>query len=417
MHLRLDFFTIKIYVELDVRTESPFWLMKSGYLEVYSALSEEITVNFAIMGGGISGALQAWHLSQKGATVALVDRRHLGMGSTCASTALLQYDIDKSLHELIEIVVEEKAVRAYEMTLDALLGLEKIAKNLKIENEFERCSSVYLARCKKDISFLEKECRIREKYGYEVELWDAEKFETHFPFSVPSALYTKPAARVDPYRLTHGLLQDALKRGVKIFDKTDVENIEYRKNGVTLHTSQGFNINAKKLVIACGYESVKYIPFQIGLLTSTYALTSEPIRKKEIWFENCLFWDTGNPYIYGRITADNRIIFGGGDESFYNPKRRDKLLKRKTGELTARFENMFPDLPFEVDYSWAGTFIETDDGLPFIGAIKQIPHTFFALGYGGNGITFSQIAVEILCDLLMGKKNKDAEIYSFERKR
>lgn len=401
----------------DVRTESPFWLMKSGFLEVYSSLSEDTTIDFAIMGGGISGALQAFHLSRKGASVALVDRRHIGMGSTCASTALLQYDIDKGLHELIEIFGEKKAVRAYEMSLDALLGLEKIAAELRIENEFTRRSSVYFAETETDNDYLEKECRIREKHGYEVELWNEKAVAERFPFSAPSALYTKPAATVDPYRLTHGLLQKASEQGAKVFDKTGVQSIEHKADGITLHTSQGYRINAKKLVIACGYESINYIPFHLVRLTSTYALISEPLPNREIWFENCLFWDTGNPYIYGRTTADNRIIFGGGDESFYNPERRDELCPRKSQELAARFRNMFPDLQFKTDFSWAGTFVETEDGLPYIGSIKQHPNTFFALGYGGNGITFSQIAAELVCDLLMEKPNKDAEIYSFDRKK
>jgi glycine/D-amino acid oxidase-like deaminating enzyme len=402
---------------LDVRTETPFWLMKSGYIEVYSALTEDVKVDFAIMGGGISGALQAWHLSNKGASVALVDRRHIGMGSTAASTALLQYDIDKSLHELIDIFGEKKAVRAYEMSLEALLSLEKIAVTLEIDNHFERRSSVYLAETLTDVPFLEKEFKTREKYGYEVELWDKKEVEKRFPFARPSALYTKPGGIVDPYRLAHGLLQGAIKKGARIFDKADVSSIEQRKNGVTLHTSQGWKIDAKKLVIACGYESINYIPFHLVSLTSTYATISKPLPQQEIWFENCVFWDTGNPYIYGRTTSDNRIIFGGGDESFYDPKRRDELLKSKTDELTARFENMFPALPFKVDFSWAGTFVETEDGLPYIGSIKQMPHTYFALGYGGNGVTFSQLAAEILCDLLMGVENKDAEIYSFERRK
>lgn len=400
----------------DLRTESPFWLMKSGFLKVYPSLSEETTVDFAIMGGGISGALQAFHLSEKGASIALVDRRHIGMGSTCASTALLQYDIDRGLHELIELFGEKKAVRAYEMSLDALLGLEKIAVDLEIENDWARRSSVYLAASEVDIEYLDRECRTRERYGYEVEFWDASEVERRFPFPAPAALYTKPAATVDPYRLTHGLLQKAIAAGAKIFDKTEVSSVEQKPHGVTLHTSQGHRINAKKLVIACGYESVNYIPFHVAALTSTYAVISEPLPTEEIWFENCVFWDTGNPYIYGRTTADNRIIFGGADESFYNPKRRDELLKSKTFEIAARFENMFPDLPFKVDYSWAGTFVETEDGLPYIGAIKQMPNTFFALGYGGNGITYSQLAAELLCDLLMDKANCDAEIYSFDRK-
>lgn len=402
---------------LDVRSESPFWLMKSGFLEVYPSLSEDLTVDFAIMGGGISGALQAWHLTHKGASVALVDRRHIAMGSTAASTALLQYDIDKSLHELIGIIGERNAVRAYEMSLEALLELEKIAKTLDIENEFMRRSSFYFAETDKDVPFLEKEVQARRKQAFEVEFCDRASVEKRFPFSAPAALYTKPAATVDPYRLTHGLLQAAIDRGAGVFDKTEVLNIEQKRDGLTLHTSQGYKINAKKLVIAAGYEAVNYIPFKIVSLSSTYAVISEPLPTDDIWFENALFWNTGNPYIYGRVTADNRIIFGGGDEGFYNPQKRDELIGRKSNELTAHFQNMFPDLAFKPDYSWAGTFVETDDGLPYIGSIKQLPNTYFALGYGGNGITFSQLAAITLCDLLMGVENKDAEIFSFERRR
>lgn len=90
--------------------------------------------------------------------------------------------------------------------------------------------------------------------------------------------------------------------------------------------------------------------------------------------------------------------------------------KKKTAMLERKFTQMFSDVPFRTDYSWAGTFIETPDGLPFIGTIKQLPHTFFALGYGGNGITFSELAARLLADLLTGKTNKDADIFSFDRK-
>jgi len=391
--------------------------MKNGFLEVYPVLTEDIKSDFVVIGAGISGALQAWHLAHKGASVILVDGRHVGMNSTAASTALLQYDIDRALHELIDIFGEEKAARAYEMSLDSLLGLEDIAKKLPIENNFERRSSVYLADSETNFSFLEKEYKARKKYGYEVELWDSEKTEKHFPFPSPGALYTKPGAIVDPYRLTHGLLQDAIKMGARIFDKTQVNNIERHKTGVTLHTSQGYKVSAKKVVVACGYETLNYLPSGLVKLYTTFAIISKPLPVKEIWFENAVFWDTGNPYIYGRTTADNRVIFGGGDEPFYSPKRREELHHQKTNELVARFENMFPHLPFHLDFCWAGTFIETEDGLPYVGSIKNLPHTYFALGYGGNGITFSQLAAEILCDLLMGKENKDAEIYSFSRKK
>lgn len=390
--------------------------MKNGFLNPHTALDKDLKTDIAIMGGGISGALLAWHLAQRGVGVVLADRQHIGMASTSASTALLQYDIDRGLHELIDLMGETKAVRAYELSLDALTELEKIAERVGC-GEMEKRLSVRFAAYKKDVEFLEKEYAARSAAGFDVELWDAGKVAKHFPRSdAPAALATRPSMIADPYLLTHTLIKSAQKKGALVFDKTGVEEIERSTRGVKLKTDDGYTVSAKKLVIACGYESIDYVPFPIGKLRSTYALVSEPIGKKKLWFENASFWDTGDPYIYGRTTPDGRVIFGGGDEAFYSPAKRDRLLNKKTDWLADKFRKMFPDVPLKVDYNWAGTFIETGDGLPYIGSVKQLPHTYFALGYGGNGITFSQLAALILCDLLMGKKNKDAEIFSFDRK-
>jgi heterodisulfide reductase subunit A-like polyferredoxin len=95
----------------DIRTASPFWLIRNGFLHSYNTLAEDIKTDFAIIGGGISGALLTWHLAKKGASVVLVDRPHIGMASTSASTALLQYDIDRALHELVEIMGEKLSLR------------------------------------------------------------------------------------------------------------------------------------------------------------------------------------------------------------------------------------------------------------------------------------------------------------------
>ena len=79
------------------------------------------------------------------------------------------------------------------------------------------------------------------------------------------------------------------------------------------------------------------------------------------------------------------------------------------------FNEKFPDKTFKPDYKWAGTFASTKDGLPFIGIHKKYPHAFFALGFGGNGITFSLIASEIITDLFHKAKNPHAELFSFQR--
>jgi len=67
------------------------------------------------------------------------------------------------------------------------------------------------------------------------------------------------------------------------------------------------------------------------------------------------------------------------------------------------------------EFSWAGTFGSTKDGLPFIGPYKKLQNSYFALGFGGNGITFSLVAAEMISAELTGKKNVDIKLFSFDR--
>jgi glycine/D-amino acid oxidase-like deaminating enzyme len=116
-----------------------------------------------------------------------------------------------------------------------------------------------------------------------------------------------------------------------------------------------------------------------------------------------------------RTTKDNRIIVGGRDERFSNAFARQALIERKSRQLEKDFHTAFPAIPFKREFEWSGTFGKTKDSLPYIGTYKKTPNTYYALGFGGNGITFSVIAAEIIRDLLCGKSNPDAKLFSFDR--
>jgi glycine/D-amino acid oxidase-like deaminating enzyme len=150
-------------------------------------------------------------------------------------------------------------------------------------------------------------------------------------------------------------------------------------------------------------------------LKSTYALISEPLPAISGWHQQCLIWDSGTPYLYLRTITEGRIIVGGEDENFVNAKRRDALISQKTRTLVKEFGRLFPDLRLEAAYAWAGTFGETKDGLAYIGVHPRFPHADIALGYGGNGITFSLIAAEIIRDHFLGRTNRHAHLFRFDR--
>jgi len=97
---------------MDLRSDYPYWLLKDGIIRTYPSLKKNIKTDIVVLGAGITGALVSYKLVEAGKEVVVVDRRHVGMGSTAASTALLQYEIDVPLHELIHKVGEKNAIRS-----------------------------------------------------------------------------------------------------------------------------------------------------------------------------------------------------------------------------------------------------------------------------------------------------------------
>jgi glycine/D-amino acid oxidase-like deaminating enzyme len=393
----------------------PLSLIKNGLLFSYPKLERDIKTDVLVLGGGISGALTAHYLIKEGIDCTLIDARSIGLGSTCASTSLLLYEIDTSLHQLIKKVGEKNAVRSYKLGTSAITKLEGIATEVRVE-DFEMKKSLYYAAYKKDIPFLKEEFEARKKFGFKVKWLDEDQVFEQFGFLCPGGILSDVAAATDTYLLTHRLLQYNLNKGLKVYDRTPVVSIKHNRLNVQLKTQEKFVITAKKLVYATGYEVIDFISKPIVKLTSTYAIASEAFNSPvKLGKRDVLLWNTAKPYLYLRPTNDNRIIVGGRDEEFFTHIKRDKLIPRKSKQLQKDFINIFPSIPFKTEFSWAGIFGSTKDGLPYIGAYGNLTNSFFALGFGGNGITFSQVAGEIIASLIKGKRNRDASIFSFER--
>jgi glycine/D-amino acid oxidase-like deaminating enzyme len=400
---------------VDLKAGYPFWLVKSGLPFDYPALSTNKKTDVVILGGGISGALVSWKLIQEGIGCVVLDGRSIGLGSSCASTSLLQYEIDTPLNELQHKVGLDHAVRSYHLCRKSINQLGAIAKKIGL-NDFTFKKSLYYAAHKNDLSLLKDEFLIRKENGFDVKFLGAEQIKRNFGFFSSGAILSEDGAETNAYKFTHYLMQDAIKNGLQVFDRTNVVKINHQKNNVVLTTEAGYRVTAKKLVYATGYEVVKYIHKPIVKLLSTFATISEQmLHSRPFWNKDVLIWNTADPYLYMRTTNDNRILVGGRDEEFYNPSKRNKLIAGKSRKLAADFGKLFPQIPFKSEFNWTGTFGATEDGLPFIGTYKPLPNSYFALGFGGNGITFSQIAANIICDLIRGKSNKDAVIFSFDR--
>jgi glycine/D-amino acid oxidase-like deaminating enzyme len=401
---------------MDLTSGAPFWIVNDGLLATYPRLKRDRRCDVVIIGGGITGALVAHRFVREGIQVVLVEGREIGFGSTGATTALIQYEIDRHLCELIDRIGEAHAVRSYELCQDAVRGIERLATDEGNSCGYQRKKSLYLASRPRDRRALEEEYAARRRIGIELEFLSARDIRDRFSFRRPAALLSQLAGEVDAFRLTHKLIAAAAQLGLEVHDRTIVSTIDPHKAGVQIRTSEGYRIQAKKVVFATGYETPKYLDQKIVKLSSTFALATAPLPSFEGWGEDrCLIWETARPYFYARTTQDGRAIIGGADKPFATAHKQEKLIQVQTGKLSTQFARLFPSMPVDVDWIWGGTFGETRDGLPYIGTVPQFPHGYFALGYGGNGITFSYIAAELLADLFLGRRNPDLEIFRFDR--
>lgn len=380
----------------------------------YPSIDSDKKADILIIGSGITGALIAYKLISEGKKVILADRRDICNGSTAASTALLQYEIDVPLHELIKTRGLECAVDSYRNGKKAIFDLRNIIDTIKSDCQFEFKKSIYYCSLKKDIPFLRTEYKTRIEHEFDVnwlERWDLEKMG----LNAVAAIESKTAAVMDPFKLASDLLLYCQKKGMEIFDRTNIASIKDQNGTLVAHTENEYTITVDHVIHCTGYESTETIKEKIVDLKSTYVIASESIPNLPSAFKNAVFWDTSSPYLYFRTTADNRVIMGGEDEEFKDPARRDKLLAKKEQILLSKFQRKFPEIDFKIDYSWAGTFGETKDGLPYFGKPNPNRNEHYVLGFGGNGITFSVIGMNSILDSIHNRKNQDLEYYRFGR--
>jgi glycine/D-amino acid oxidase-like deaminating enzyme len=400
---------------MDLRTHYPYSLLKYGILQTYPSLSKNIKTDVTIIGAGISGALIAWHLYKQGIAFTLVDKRHIAMGSTAASTSLIQYEIDTPLKDLIKLAGYHHAIRSYQLCRKAIEDIKDVCIEVDNEINFEAKCSLQFASFKKDSQKLEDEYRIRREHGFKVDLLTENEIRKEFGFSASAALFSYEAAQLDAYVLTHKILQAIYTYNPTIYDHTNIVSIKHSKSNIQLETENGYTLKTRHLVIACGYESGNYISKKIEDLRCTYAIVSEPLNQTIFWKDNSLIWETADPYLYMCTTSDNRILIGGKDTKYFQINKQLSLLPQKAKALQKSFLKLFPHLPIKVDFQWAGAFATTKDGLPYIGTIPELPNTHFALGYGGNGITFSEIAAQIISASIKTGKHPDMDLFSFNR--
>ena len=395
----------------DLRTRQPLWLArKPARLATQQSLAG-IRADVVVVGTGISGALVADALLNAGYSELAVDRREPMSGSTPASTALLQFELDTPLIELGRKIGKTNAARAWWRSAQAVQALRDRVEDLRLDCAFRPRSTLLLPGNILGIEGLKIEAEARRKLGLRSVYVDRKRLNEFSGIDKAGAILSTGNSEADPARLVAGLWRNFLKHGGKMVANVEVTGFDQTRSSVRLETKDGQFITAKHAVFCTGYELLKRVTPKGYKVISTWVLATKP-QPRRLWPGKSLIWEAADPYLYMRTTSDGRIIAGGEDESFSDETLRDKMIPRKIAAIARKAARIFPPADFEPDYAWAGSFGESPTGLPAIGPINGFPRCYAVLGFGGNGITFSMLAAQLVSRQIQGIKDPDAGLFA-----
>lgn len=406
-----------------LRLGRPVWLRRRSpsQKQTYQSLNGYHDADVAIVGAGMTGSAVAVVFASAGVRVALVEARLVGCGSTAASTALLLQQPDMGLTELGRRYGAAKARRIWQLSALAARDLVKTVRRLDIACEMTEPDSIYYTTRPDTVTNLRTEYLRRCEAGFVGEWLTPGALRRVTGITGRGAIRTHGNAQFNPYKACVGLARSAARFGAAIFERSPVHRIDRVRDGIRVVTDRG-TLGAKQVVIATGYATPIFRPL-VGRfrMNHTYVLATKPISKqqrRELGLDRVMLWEMERPYHYARWTPDQRLLLGGEDRPVASGRGRAAAFKKGTRELQEYFEGLFPALSdVGIEYAWEGLFAMTPDGLPYIGPHKRYPRHLFALGYGGNGMTFGFLAARMLLERWQDVHTPDHDLFAFGRDR
>lgn len=369
--------------------------------ENYPPLDQDIDVDVAVIGAGITGLTTAYLLKQSGYSVAVLESNHVGSGTTGYTSAHLTNLWDEGYREIIDQQGIEIAQGIESLMAGAIDTIETIIRDEGIECDFKRLSGYYYAPDSSSEDSVRETFEACTELGLEVSLIN----ESPLPFPTNLTMEIKNQARFHPLRYLDALAKRINGGGSHVFEGSRVIDFSDGKP-CRLSTGKG-KVSAEKVVMAT------HLPLGVNPLQARAA----PYRSFVIAFKAAqalpmgLYWDTSSPYYYTRGFRqgnESLILVGGEDRKTAHGSEKESFRSLRE-YIHQRYEVE------EVKFEWSAQFFTPADRMPFIGISPFLPHTYVATGFSGDGLTMGTASAAIICDHIKGVTRPGTEIFSPSR--
>ena len=394
----------------------PFWLADPAAPEPAPALTGRVACDLAVVGGGYTGLWTALRARERDPScdVVLVEADVAGgaasgrNGGFCAAS--LTHGLANGLARWPgEIAALERLGRE---NLDAI---EDTLRTYGIDAEFERTGELDVATEDWQLPELAELAARASSAGRRLDLLDAGavRAEVASPTYLGGLWDRDGVAMVHPAKLAWGLRRACLAAGVRVFERTPVHAIEEDGRSLRLRTPYGSVAAGRVALGTGGYASpLRRLRCFIAPVYD-YALVTEPLTDARLasvgWRSRTGVGDSGNRFHYYRLTADNRVLWGGYDAIYHFGGAIRAELERRPATYALLAEHCFTTFPqlegVRFTHAWGGVIDTCSRFCAFFGTAYG-GRLAYAAGYTGLGVGATRFGADVMLDLLGGEETE-----------
>ncbi|MFC9595208.1 NAD(P)/FAD-dependent oxidoreductase [Streptomyces sp. NPDC056944] len=404
---------------------TPFWLDDPRRPQPAPALVGGTSCDLLVVGGGYTGLWTALLAKERdpSADVVLVEADTCGGAASGRNGGFCESSLTHGLANGIQRWPEEIG-RLERIGRENLQGIEDAIERYDIDCDWERTGSMAVATEPYQLDGLAEEAEAAARHGGAPLLLDAEavRAEIDSPTFLGGLWNRDDVAMVNPARLAWGLKRACLDLGVRIHEHTPATSLDEHGAVVAVGTPYG-RITARRVALATNaYPSLirRHRPYTVPVYD--YALMTEPLTEERLasvgWTRRQGFADCANQFHYVRLSADNRILWGGYDAVHHGgPVSADHDRRPETYATLARhFFTTFPQLEgVRFSHAWGGA-IDTSTRFCVFFDTSHRGKVAYAAGYTGLGVGATRFGADVMLDLLAGEHTERTELELVRRK-
>jgi glycine/D-amino acid oxidase-like deaminating enzyme len=358
------------------------------------------STDVAIIGGGYTGLSAARSLARRGTDVTVLERHTVGSGASGRNGGFVLPGYKPEMEELDRRLGSERAMRMFQLTLDAIRFLEDLVRDENIACDLVRCGAVTLAAKPGHMPALEESGRfLRERLGYETCLLNRDEMRQEIGSSrYFGALVDPSGCALQPAKYVRGLALASERAGARVLEETEVTRIEQRNGGFDVVTSRGV-LRAREVLAATNGYTTSALPAlrRRVIPIGSYQIATAPLDPglaRRLVPRGRVFSDTKYLLYYFRLSPDGRMVFGG--RASFTPAGT----RHSAAILTAAMREVFPELDRAgIEFAWSGKVAYPMDHLPHAGRLGGV---HYAMGYCGHGVALATYLGHRMAEVIAG---------------